>query len=115
MSKLFNNRIEKLEDTSLESISGGDDLEDDVFGYSFCVMPVGAIGALGCSVAGFVCQNKASKYMRQGDKEKSKKYSQAAKYLEVSTITCSALAASGALAFGGLFIDAAIERHNRGF
>lgn len=98
MSKSFDTRIEKLTDVSLKDISGGK--ASDVLGcYSVVATPVGVIGALSCSIAGFVCQNKASKYMWQGDKTKSEKYSNSAKKLGIATISSAGVAASGVLGF----------------
>lgn len=93
-TKQFSSRVEKLEDVSLENVSGGVK-PSDVLSYGILATPVGAIGTLGCSIAGFVCQGKATKYMQQGDKTKSEKYSKAAKGLGIATITCAGLATSG--------------------
>ncbi|MBR2735491.1 MAG: hypothetical protein IKE05_04795, partial [Clostridia bacterium] len=49
-------------------------------------------------IAGFVYQGQATKYMQQGDKTKSEKYSKVAKRLGVATITCSSLTVCGIVA-----------------
>lgn len=62
----------------------------------------GLLGALGCSVAGLVCQRNASKAMMQGDAVKSAKYSKAAKGLAIAASSCAGggIAGFGVGAFG---------------
>lgn len=102
MSKSLNKQIEKLQDISLESVSGGYQLNpttgEVLAAYAIFATSAGVIGALGCSIAGFVCQNKASEYMRQDNKEKSEKYSKAAKSLGIATISCAGVATTGLVA-----------------
>ena len=107
-TKQFSSRVEKLEDVSLENVSGGVKPSDVLFDYGFVAIQVGAIGTLGCSIAGFDCQGKATKYMQQGDKTKSEKYSKAAKGLGIATMTCAGLATSGVAAG---FIGCGLYKH----
>ncbi len=124
-TELLNMPIEKLADLSLERISGGtkkkaepegeDRKEESVDGSTTStveedgvpgmgrfvggslVVGAGLLGALGCSVAGLVCQRNASKAMLQGDMVKSAKYSKAAKGLAMAASSC---AGGGIIGFG---------------
>lgn len=107
-TKQFSSRVEKLEDVSLENVSGGVKPSDVLSSYSIVAIPTGTITALGCSIAGFICQGKATKYMQQGDKTKSEKYSKVAKGLGIATMTCAGLATSGVAAE---FISCGLDKH----
>ena len=87
--------MEKLSDIEAKNVSGGADimLLYDAPKHIGADVPligasVGAVGGLGCWIAGTVCKSKASKELAAGNTEKSKKLTKAANGLHIATGAC---------------------------
>lgn len=91
--------IEKLDDTSLESISGGlggrISLYRVVTDIGYCG---GTIGALGCLAGSAIYRSKASAALRDGDAKKHDKLNKTAKNLAIGAASCTGVLAATMIA-----------------
>lgn len=91
---LHNTEFATLDDASLDTISGGSWM-GAVSQAGFVAGSVGAVGTLGCHVAGLVCKNKANKAAMAGDMTMSDKYTKAASGLDIATTACAGVTVAG--------------------
>ena len=88
--------IAQMEDSDLDSVSGGYIESSEILTIAgFAAGGAGALGALGCNIAGAVCQHKAKKAATEGNMAKSNKYNSVASKLNIASITCGGVAATG--------------------
>ncbi len=88
--------IAKIENSDLGHVTGGGGdlaVSAGVAGYAAGIS--GALGALGCSIAGAVCHSKANKAEQQGDTKTMREYNTAAKRLNKASITFGAISIAG--------------------
>lgn len=127
LSKSIDTRVEKLEDIALENVAGGMESEfirqqspklenlmnpgslpsSGYFGPKIipvCTV-VGAVGAVGCSVASAVCEANSRRAMKQGNRADSAKYHKAAVGLGICVAPFAAMGIGG-----GIYI----AKHSRG-
>ena len=92
-------KIEKLDDTSLESISGGLGGRISLYRVVTDIGYVGGvIGALGCLAGSAIYQAKASAALRNGDAKKHDKLNKTAKNLAIGAASCTGVIAAVAVA-----------------
>lgn len=101
------NKIQKLENNSLENISGGKlplglDCGLNIFGL--VTTPVALLGGAACSIASAVYSSKAHNSLRAGDTKNAEKYAKKAKGLTIATAAFSGTApvCATALCIGGI-------------
>lgn len=87
--------IEKLEDTSLEKICGGN-ARILLMGATLCSVPI----SFGCCVGSTVCQYKAKAYRKQGDVSRAEKFETAANVLNGLCLVHGAVGTVGAVSYG---------------
>ena len=99
----FNNRIERLEDVSLENIAGGGNLlykiKANVLDYTTIYgTPIVSLSAIVFHLTGRACASKASKENNNGNVQKAEKYEKAAEKLNVAALSCVGLIAINSVA-----------------
>lgn len=97
-TKLLNTAPEKLGEIELESTSGGkkwEDKTDAAYDISHIVGAVGAVGGLGCWVAGRICRSQAARAEKKGEKTASRVFSKAANGLDIATGVCLGTSVAG--------------------
>ncbi len=92
------NFVQRLDDTSLELVSGGiDGIVRTAAGVIVTSVPV----SFGCSVASAVCQYKAKAYKKQGDAVKAQELETAGRVL---TDVAVSVGACGVTGIGALYL-----------
>lgn len=108
--KALDTPLEKLGEIETKNVSGGawtPESDIPLIGAS-----VGAVGGLGCWIAGTVCRSKAAEAQKAGDTAKSEKLTKAAKGLNIATGACIGLSVAGLAIPKGLQVAWRIKAAN---
>lgn len=94
--KIFN--TEKLEDASLENVSGGKlplAVDSDLCTFGLITIPIGALGGPACAIASAVYSSKSHNAMQKGDTKNAEKYAKTAKELTTATAVLTSMVPVG--------------------
>ena len=107
--KMLDTPLEKLGEIEAKNVAGGK--WQPSFDVPLMGAGVGAVGGLGCWIAGTVCKSQAAKAMSEGDTAKSERLTKAANGLHIATGACVGLSVAGIAVPKTLNIISHVKRH----